>query len=83
MRQSANDDEATLAVLLGVPVERLAVRTDSLSQVNVRAIDAGQEYPDPVKPNTIAKSIAIGNPADGFQVVRAVRATGGARGPGQ
>jgi threonine synthase len=43
-----------------------------------RAIDAGQEYPDPVKPNTIAKSIAIGNPADGFQVVRAVRATGGA-----
>ena len=44
----------------------------------VRALDAGLEYPDPVKPNTIAKSIAIGNPADGFQVLRAVRATGGA-----
>jgi threonine synthase len=31
-----------------------------------------------VRPNTIAKSIAIGNPADGFQVLEAVRSTGGA-----
>jgi threonine synthase len=30
-----------------------------------------------VKPNTIAKSIAIGNPADGYQVIQTVRATGG------
>jgi threonine synthase len=44
----------------------------------VRALDAGLEFPDPVKPNTIAKSIAIGNPADGFQVLKSVRATGGA-----
>ena len=43
----------------------------------VRALHAGLEYPDPVKPDTIAKSIAIGNPADGFQVLRAVRSTGG------
>ena len=28
-------------------------------------------------PNTIAKSIAIGNPADGYQVLESVRATGG------
>jgi threonine synthase len=43
----------------------------------VRAIEAGQEFPDPVKPNTIAKSLAIGNPADGFQVVKVVKETGG------
>jgi threonine synthase len=43
----------------------------------VRALDAGLEYPEPVKPDTIAKSIAIGNPADGFQVLRSVRSTGG------
>ncbi|MGE3275184.1 MAG: threonine synthase [Vicinamibacterales bacterium] len=43
----------------------------------VRAILEGQEFPDPVKPRTIAKSLAIGNPADGFQVVRAVGETGG------
>ena len=41
------------------------------------ALDEGLEYPDPVKPNTIATSIAIGNPADGFQVVKTVRETGG------
>ncbi len=44
----------------------------------VDALDQGVEFPDPVKPSTIAKSIAIGNPADGFQVVSAVRSTGGA-----
>jgi threonine synthase len=44
----------------------------------VRALDEGLEYPEPVKPNTLAKSIAIGNPADGFQVLRSVRSTGGA-----
>src|SRR3982750_4037383 len=43
----------------------------------VNAIHAGADYPDPVKPSTIAKSIAIGNPADGFQVVRTVQNTGG------
>jgi threonine synthase len=44
----------------------------------VRALDAGLDFPEPVKPHTLAKSIAIGNPADGFQVIRSVRATGGA-----
>jgi threonine synthase len=43
----------------------------------IRALDAGLEFPEPVKPDTIAKSIAIGNPADGFQVLRTVRASGG------
>jgi threonine synthase len=43
----------------------------------VNAILDGNDYPDPVKPNTIAKSIAIGNPADGYQVVQTIRATGG------
>ena len=43
----------------------------------IRALHDGLEYPEPVKPQTIAKSIAIGNPADGFQVLQTVRATGG------
>lgn len=43
----------------------------------VNAIREGLDYPEPVKPNTIAKSIAIGNPADGYQVVQTVKATGG------
>jgi threonine synthase len=44
----------------------------------VNALNEGLEHPEPVRPNTIAKSIAIGNPADGFQVLEAVRSTGGA-----
>src|SRR5262245_45655649 len=43
----------------------------------IRALDAGLEFPDPVKPDTIAKSLAIGNPADGFQVVKVVKETDG------
>jgi threonine synthase len=43
----------------------------------IRALEAGLDFPEPIKPDTIAKSLAIGNPADGFQVVRVVRETGG------
>jgi threonine synthase len=43
----------------------------------VHALDAGLEHPELVRPDTIAKSIAIGNPADGYQVLESVRATGG------
>jgi threonine synthase len=42
-----------------------------------RALEAGEDFPEPVKPDTIAKSLAIGNPADGFQVVKVVKETGG------
>jgi threonine synthase len=41
------------------------------------AIKEGQDFFRPVKPNTIAKSIAIGNPADGLYGIRVVRETGG------
>ena len=43
----------------------------------IRALESGDEYPEPVKPDTIARSIAIGNPADGYQVLRTVRQSGG------
>lgn len=43
----------------------------------IHALEEGLEHPEPVRPNTIAKSIAIGNPADGFEVLKVVRATGG------
>ncbi|MGC8551395.1 MAG: threonine synthase [Phycisphaerae bacterium] len=43
----------------------------------VEAIRAGRDLIKPQKPKTIAKSIAIGNPADGFYVVHAVKESGG------
>lgn len=41
------------------------------------AIKQGTDVIRPVKPETIAKSLAIGNPADGYYAVQAVRETGG------
>jgi threonine synthase len=41
------------------------------------AFAAGQDVVRPVRPSTIAKSLAIGNPADGPYVLDAVRRTGG------
>lgn len=41
------------------------------------AIKNGDSHFKPVKPNTIAKSIAIGNPADGYYGIQTVRETGG------
>jgi threonine synthase len=43
-----------------------------------QAYRAGQDFVAPVKPDTIAKSLAIGNPADGPYVLDVVRRTGGA-----
>ena len=43
----------------------------------VNALEQGLDHTELVRPNTIAKSIAIGNPADGHQVLESVRSTGG------
>jgi len=43
----------------------------------VTAIKAGVDVIKPVKPDTIAKSLAIGNPADGFYATQVVKESGG------
>ncbi len=42
------------------------------------AFEGGSEDIRPQKPDTIAKSLAIGDPADGYYALRAVRKSGGA-----
>jgi threonine synthase len=42
------------------------------------AFAEGTDVIRPVKPHTIAKSLAIGNPADGWYALEAVRKSGGA-----
>jgi threonine synthase len=42
-----------------------------------QAFAAGQEFCRPVRPDTIAKSLAIGNPADGVFALDVARSTGG------
>ncbi len=43
----------------------------------VTAIKAGIDVIKPVKPDTIAKSLAIGNPADGFYATQVINDSGG------
>ena len=43
----------------------------------VDAFKSEEDVITPVKPNTIAKSLAIGNPADGIYALRALRESGG------
>ena len=51
--------------------------TTGCSPISV-AQKAGLDFFKPVKPNTIAKSLAIGTPADGFYALRVMKETGGA-----
>jgi threonine synthase len=41
------------------------------------AVKRGADEIDPQKPSTIARSLAIGNPADGLYATRAIRSSGG------
>ena len=43
----------------------------------VNAFQAGTLHVHPVKPNTAAKSIAVGNPADGYYALMVARQSGG------
>lgn len=42
-----------------------------------QAVKAGRDEIEPQRPNTIARSLAIGSPADGFYAARTIRQTGG------
>ncbi|GII65169.1 threonine synthase [Sphaerisporangium krabiense] len=59
------------------PYKIFAAQAEGCSPVSA-AFKAGREVVQPVKPRTIAKSLAIGNPADGPYVLDIARRTGGA-----
>ena len=58
------------------PVRFSGAQAEGCSPI-AQAFDAGRDFITPVKPHTIAKSIAIGNPADGPYAIDIARATGG------
>lgn len=59
------------------PYKIFGAQAEGCSPVST-AFKAGQDVVRPQKPNTIAKSLAIGNPADGPYVLDIARRTGGA-----
>jgi threonine synthase len=58
-------------------VRMIGAQAEGCSPV-VQAARAGTLDVRPVRPNTIAKSLAIGNPADGYYVLKIVQQTAGA-----
>ncbi|MEO0758214.1 MAG: threonine synthase [Cyanobacteria bacterium J06648_16] len=58
------------------PVRFSGAQAEGCSPI-YEAFKAGRDFIKPVKPNTIAKSIAIGNPADGIYAVEIAKKTNG------
>ncbi|WP_406311623.1 threonine synthase [Streptosporangium sp. NBC_01639] len=67
----------TLGLVEEKPYKIFAAQAEGCSPVSA-AYKAGHDVIRPVKPDTIAKSLAIGNPADGPYVLDIARRTGGA-----
>jgi threonine synthase len=60
----------------GVPTKMYCAQAEGCSPI-ATMIKERSEIMKPVRPNTIAKSIAIGNPADGYYAAEACRKSGG------
>ncbi len=58
------------------PVRFFGAQATGCSPISV-AVKTGMDHIEPQKPSTIARSLAIGNPADGVYAARAIRASGG------
>ncbi|NMH96715.1 threonine synthase [Pseudonocardia acidicola] len=69
----------TLGLVEPTPYRVFGAQATGCSPV-AKAFEDGHDVVQPVRPDTIARSLAIGNPADGPYVLDAVRRTGGAIG---
>ena len=67
---------ATLGLIEPVKTHMYIVQTSGCSPI-VNAFEAGTSHVNPVIPDTVAKSIAIGNPADGYYALKVARESGG------
>jgi threonine synthase len=67
---------AKAGLVSGAAPRLYGAQADGCSPI-VRLVESGGEHDEPVIPNTIARSIAIGNPADGRFAAQAIRGTGG------
>ena len=70
-------DELSMLGLIEPVNTHMYVSQAAGSSPIVNAFTAGTLHVHPVKPNTMVKSIAIGNPADGYYALRVARQSGG------
>ncbi|MBI5178377.1 MAG: threonine synthase, partial [Nitrospinae bacterium] len=66
----------TLGLIDGVPTKVFGAQATGCSPVTT-AVKEGKKNFKPQKPHTIARSIAIGNPADGFYGIKTITESGG------
>jgi threonine synthase len=72
----AYQEFAKLGLIAESPWKIHGAQATGCSPISV-AQKAGLDFFKPVKPDTIAKSLAIGTPADGFYALRVMKETGG------
>ena len=70
------DELAMLGLIEPVNTHMYLTQAAGCSPI-VNAFETGALHVHPVKPDTIAKSIAIGNPTDGYYALRVARQSGG------
>ena len=65
-----------LGIVEDKPVRFFGAQATGCSPI-AKAVKTGADHIEPQKPSTIARSLAIGNPADGVYAAKAIRESGG------
>jgi threonine synthase len=74
--KKAFDELIKLGLVDEKPVKFFGAQATGCSPIST-AVKTGSKEIDPQKPATIARSLAIGNPADGHYAIKAIRQSGG------
>ncbi len=74
--RKAFDELIKLGLVEDKPVKFFGAQATGCSPIST-AVKAGQKEIEPQRPSTIARSLAIGNPADGHYAIKAITKSGG------
>src|SRR5262252_6655342 len=74
--KKAFDELIKLGLVEEKPVKFFGAQASGCSPIST-AVKTGSAEIEPQKPNTIARSLAIGNPADGHYAIRTIKNSGG------
>src|SRR5271165_2649881 len=74
--RKAFDELIKLELVEDKPVKFIGAQATGCSPI-AKAVKNDTDIIEPQRPNTIARSLAIGNPADGVYAARAIRSSGG------
>ncbi|HWZ52169.1 MAG TPA: threonine synthase [Granulicella sp.] len=74
--RKAFNELIALGLVEDKPVRFFGAQATGCSPIS-QAVKQGRDYIEPQKPNTIARSLAIGNPADGPAAAKMIQANGG------